>query len=130
MSELDDLIRYRLARAYETLDEAKMMAEMEHWNTCVNRLYYACFYAVNALLIKNNLSSPKHSGVKALLNKHFVKPEIVSRDYGRLYNLLFEYRQQSDYEDFYVMEEEVAKTMINDSANFLQVLRNLIEGKN
>jgi len=37
----------------DTILEAEKMAEMEHWNTCINRLYYACFYAVNALLAAN-----------------------------------------------------------------------------
>lgn len=52
---LGDLIKYRIARASETLAEAKLMAKSGHWNTCINRLYYSCFYSVNALLIKHIL---------------------------------------------------------------------------
>ena len=89
-SQLQDLIRYRLARARETFEEALLMQREEHWNTCANRLYYACFYAVTALLVKNGHSSGKHSGVKALINKHFVKTRLISRANGRLYNQLIE----------------------------------------
>ena len=53
MNPFAQLIRYRIQRAFETLDEARLMAESDHWNGCVNRLYYACFYAVNALLQTN-----------------------------------------------------------------------------
>ena len=56
-SPLGDLINYRIDKALETLTEAKIITECRHWNTCINRLYYCCFYSVNALLIKNNLSS-------------------------------------------------------------------------
>ncbi len=42
----DDLIRYRFERAKEAYDEAILMKREKHWNTCANRLYYACFYAV------------------------------------------------------------------------------------
>ena len=45
-----DIIRYRLERAEETYQEALLMQREKHWNTCANRLYYACFYAVSALL--------------------------------------------------------------------------------
>lgn len=60
--ELFDLIQYRIARAKETLEEAGVLSSSGHWNACVNRLYYACFYAVSALLTKHDLSSSKHSG--------------------------------------------------------------------
>jgi uncharacterized protein (UPF0332 family) len=50
----DDLIIYRMSRAKETLQDAELLADGKRWNACVNRLYYSCFYAVSALLLKNN----------------------------------------------------------------------------
>jgi uncharacterized protein (UPF0332 family) len=47
-----DLVQYRLRRARETLQDAHILANAERWNPCVNRLYYACFYVVSALLIR------------------------------------------------------------------------------
>ena len=44
-AERDVLIHYRMARARETLAEVDLMAQSGHWHGCVNRLYYACFYA-------------------------------------------------------------------------------------
>jgi uncharacterized protein (UPF0332 family) len=46
------LIKYRIERAEETYNEALLMRTGDHWNACANRLYYACFYAVSALLVK------------------------------------------------------------------------------
>ncbi len=51
----DDLIYYRISRAKETFDEALILASENHWNAVANRLYYACFYIVNALLMKNDV---------------------------------------------------------------------------
>ncbi len=45
------LVQYRLERAREALDEAKLLFEAGHLHTYVNRLYYACFYAMSALLL-------------------------------------------------------------------------------
>jgi hypothetical protein len=45
------LVGYRLQRARETVEEARVLLETDHANACVNRLYYACFYAVSALLL-------------------------------------------------------------------------------
>jgi uncharacterized protein (UPF0332 family) len=55
-----DLIRYRIERARETFEEALLMQREKHWNSCANRLYYACFYTVTAVLVKKGLASSKH----------------------------------------------------------------------
>ena len=57
MERSKDLVLYRMARAQETLEDARILANAGRWNVCVNRLYYACFYAVSALLAGDGLSS-------------------------------------------------------------------------
>jgi uncharacterized protein (UPF0332 family) len=66
------LIRYRMARANEALAEATLLLAHEHVPTAVNRLYYAGFYAVSALLLTEGYSSPKHSGIRALFDQHWI----------------------------------------------------------
>jgi len=122
----DDLIGYRINRAKEVLQEAEVMAEMNHWETCINRLYYACFYAVTALLEKHDLSSAKHTGVRSLFNSHFIVTNTISKDYGRLYNLLFKYRQQSDYEDFFRIDENIVKQWVDDTKGFVDLINNTL----
>ena len=46
---------YRLQRAHETMKEALVMSRESFYNAAVNRLYYACYYAAIALLIKNEI---------------------------------------------------------------------------
>jgi uncharacterized protein (UPF0332 family) len=43
------LIEYRLKRAKDTLDDANILAKKNKWNSTINRLYYASYYAVTAL---------------------------------------------------------------------------------
>lgn len=57
MGEREEIVQHRLRRAYEALEDAHILAREDRWNPCVNRLYYACFYAVSALLLRHNLSS-------------------------------------------------------------------------
>ncbi len=123
---IKDLILYRLERAKEAIIEAENMANISHWNSCVNRLYYACFYAVSALLISKNLSSSKHTGIRALFNKHLVKTNIIPKKYGEHYNHLYIYRQQSDYEDFFRMEESKVKPWIALSKDFVDFIESTI----
>ncbi|MFA6566574.1 MAG: HEPN domain-containing protein [Victivallales bacterium] len=121
-----ELVKYRFDRAKEALEEAQLLADNSKWNTCVNRLYYSCFYAVTALLAKNNMSSSKHTGVRSLFNLHFVKTEKVPKELAQLYNDLFEKRQEGDYIDFVKFEEAQVKPLISETKKFLAHIKTLI----
>lgn len=99
MNERATYVRYRCVRALEALEEAQLLYDAGHFDACINRLYYACFYAVNALLLTKNLSAVKHSGVIRLFSEHVVRPGIVTEEDGKFYHRLFQFRQKSDYED-------------------------------
>jgi len=100
-----DLVLYRMTRADETLKDAHILARAGRWNACVNRLYYACFYAVSALLIRDNLSSSKHAGIRSFFNRQYVRTGKIPKDLARIYNDLFERRQEGDYIDFVSFQE-------------------------
>jgi len=120
-----ELIQFRIQRARETLEEALLMKREQHWNACANRLYYACFYAVTALLAKKGLSATKHSGVKALFNQHFVKTGQTSKEKGRLFNNLFEARQEGDYVDFVLFDRDTVEPWIPQVTDFVEALSRL-----
>jgi len=119
-SPLDELILYRMNRAYETFKEAETMSANNHFHGAANRMYYACFYAVNALLLREGLSATKHSGVRSLFNRHYIKTGIISADAGILYNTLFDLRQTSDYEDMFSIDAEKINSMMPRVKAFLQ----------
>ena len=89
----------------ETYEEALILARENHWNASANRLYYSCFYAVSALLLKNGLNTSTHNGIKTEFHKSFIKSGIISKHSGRTYSRLFNLRQEGDYLDFKRLEQ-------------------------
>ena len=89
-----------MARARATLDDADALIEGKRWNSALNRLYYAAFYAARALLATRNLDSSRHSGVISLFQEHFVRTGIVVQETARALPRLFEKRQTTDYGDY------------------------------
>ncbi len=122
-----DLVSYRLSRANETLEDAIILANSERWNACVNRLYYACFYAVTALLVRHGLSSSKHTGVRSLFNLHYVKNGKIPKELARIYNDLFERRQEGDYIDFVTFEKAQVMPWISDAEQLIKYIVQLSE---
>jgi uncharacterized protein (UPF0332 family) len=123
---LHTLIHYRLERAQDSLDEARLLAHANRWNACVNRLYYSCFYAVSALLVRDGLSSSRHTGVRSLLNRHYVRPGKVPRELARVYNDLFERRQEGDYADFVRFQADQVRPWILQTETFISHIRTLL----
>lgn len=124
-----DLVKYRMNRAEETLEDARILAESKRWNACVNRLYYACFYVVSALLVLDGLSSSKHSGVRGLFNKAYVKTGKVPKELARIYNDLFERRQEGDYIDFVNFEEKQVLPLVANAEKLIDHISALIKQK-
>ncbi len=96
-----DIIRYRISRAKETLDDARILAQNQKWNSAINRLYYAAFYAVTALLLKENINASSHNGTKSKFSEHFILTNKLSKNLGKMYSQLFTWRQKGDYDDLF-----------------------------
>lgn len=126
MTTATELIRYRLARASESLQEAEQLLQQGHVNTFVNRLYYACFYAVLALSIPREFSSSKHSGVRAFFHKEFVKTGLLEVRLGNLYDRLFDTRQKADYVDLVFFDASEVGPWLDEAKEFVESVTTLI----
>lgn len=129
MSYKKELVAYRRTRAREVLEDAKILLGSKRFYSTVNRIYYAMFYEVVALLLTKDLASPKHSGVIAYFNEHFVKTGKISVETGRFYSRMFEFRQKSDYGDFVQFEEEKVQQWLEKADQFIKELEMVIETK-
>ncbi len=121
-----ELADYRMKKATATFSEVALLVENELWNTAVNRLYYACFYAVSALLIFHNIQSKTHSGTRQLFGLHFIKTGIVEKETGKFFSYLFDQRQTGDYDDFYDFEKEDVSGLIEPTKTLLFTIEKLI----
>ena len=120
------LVKYRLERAIKTLEEAKYMRKGNFFNAAVNRLYYACYYAVTALLLARNIEANTHSGVKTMLSFHFVRTGLLSLEDGATFSNLFDKRHSSDYDDFTYCDAALVDYLIPRSEDFIKAIEKLI----
>lgn len=132
MSGLDDesrkaLVEYRLERAYATMQEAAVMTEKEFYNAAVNRLYYACYYATEALLLKHKIEAKSHAGVKAMLGLHFVSKGLVPISIGKILSTLYEKRQSGDYDDFIYCDKEMTDDLTIQAQTFIDYIGKLVK---
>ena len=120
------LVKYRLERAHETVKEAELMLSGNFYNAAINRLYYACFYAAEALLLANSITARTHAGVRSMLGLHFISKGLISIDSGKTYGNLFEKRHSSDYDDFVYCDRELVEDLLPKANSFIDEVSNLL----
>jgi uncharacterized protein len=102
-----------LDKAENSFAEAEILLREKHLVGCVNRLYYAAFYAVSAACAKDGKEYGKHSAVRASLHREFVNTGKVPRTCGITYDELFDDRQQGDYSpQTSFVQEDVARLLV------------------
>jgi uncharacterized protein (UPF0332 family) len=89
-------------------------------------LYYACYYIVIALLIKNGISAQTHAGTKQMLGLHFVVNGKLSPKISAIYATLFEKRHSSDYDDFAFYDNELLESLYLQAIEFIETVEILI----
>ena len=120
--ERNQLVAYRLQRAKDTLLEADNLINNNFYNAAINRLYYACYYAVIALLIKYNISAQTHQGVKNMLSLHFVASGKINKQQAIFYSRLFNDRISCDYDDFVQYNHEMITLIRPQAETFISAI--------
>ena len=118
--EESEYIKLRMARARDTLSEAELLLNSGYLTGSVNRIYYAFFYAVNALLFSEGLSSSKHSGVVSFFDRYWIKTGRLPLEMGKLYRQLFELRQEGDYRDTARFEQNEVRNLQSQAHTFIE----------
>jgi len=117
-------------KAAEALQSAQSEFAAGRLTFAVNRAYYACFYSVSALLLKDGRKFLKHSGVRSALHRHLVKTGKVSTVWGRFYDRTFENRQRGDYQELVSFEAEQVSEIIEHAQGFVAEMGRLISAGN
>lgn len=118
-----EIVKYRLEKSLRTYNEAVGSIANGYVETAANRLYYAAYYAVSALLVSYKYEASTHNGVIQMLGKAFIKSKVLERRYGTIFNQLFSLRMTGDYEDrrFLDIEEDV-KPLIEPTKELIDVV--------
>ncbi len=119
MDRISDLAKYRLQKAKEDLQAAKLLFEQDHFAQSINRSYYAIFHSVRALLAFDKFDSRKHSGIISFFDKEYIKSEKLHKQLSKILHSAEEIRINSDYDDFFITTKEDSEKQINNAIIFI-----------
>ena len=122
-----DIVRYRIENALKMLSEVESHRKNGFYNTAVNRMYYACYYAATAKLISMGIEVKSHDGVRLNLGRHVVMEEQLSPELGRFYSRLFSKRSTGDYDDFINHTLDTVDELLPQARVFIDTLISQLE---
>ena len=123
------LIGRWLEKADEVLASAELELNEDHTNFTVNRLYYACFYAVTALLLRAGKQFARHSAVKSEFSRTYIKPGRADVKWNKFYQKLLDDRQDGDYISTTTFEASDVSTSLQRAREFIDLIRGLIDAR-
>lgn len=127
--EKKSLSNVRFLHAKECLESANLLLENGNYKSAANRSYYAIFHAMRAVLAFDGIDMKHHSGIISEFRKLYIKTGVFDTKMSTIISVLFNVRQDSDYDDFFVISKAEVIEQINSAEYFLEQIEKYLVTK-
>lgn len=120
-SHYESLVSVRFDRAKELYSEAKELVKLDCYKSANNRAFYAIEKCIKALLATRQMDVETHNGAVSQFNFLFIHQEntaFTKADYQKIAKA-DRIRNASDYDDFYIVNKEETKELLEFVKDFL-----------
>ena len=124
-----DLARHRLEQASDDLKASEILYQSNLYKSANNRAYYAIFHSIKAALALEPIDFKRHKDVIAYFNQYYVNKEIFPKKIGKKIAVASRIREDSDYDDEFVVKPEVTQEQINTAKELLKLVKEFIKEK-
>ena len=119
-------VRKLLEKADHALEVAEELKRKDYHSDAASKVYYAMFYAAQALLKSEEIDVKKHSAVESSIGYYFVKPGRLDPKYHKMLINARKIREIADYD----IQEEIVETQatltLSQGREFVNVIKSTI----
>jgi uncharacterized protein (UPF0332 family) len=126
LDEVDALLN----KAYQRLQAAKELFQIEYYDDCVNRAYYSMVSAATAALRFKEIMTKTHKGLHNKFSEIFIKSGDIEAKLGRQFRYAEDLRNKVDYDSFETITKEQAEVILEDAETFIETVEKLIRSSN
>jgi len=112
-----------------SLETAELLYNNRRYHDVYNRLYYAGFYSVSALLLQLGFNPKTHAGLRSLFNRHVILAGLLPKEYSDTYNDLIEAREETDYEDLVEPDPSILSDWLPKVKRLVDAVEQLIQNR-
>lgn len=129
LEEKKALSNARFLHAQECVASARLLLGNGDYKSAANRSYYAIFHAMRAVLAFDGIDMKHHSGIISEFRKLYIKTGIFDTKLSAIISVLFNVRQDSDYDDFFVISKAEVLEQIESAEFFLSEIKKHLDTK-
>ena len=121
-NDYEALVAVRFERAKDLYYEAKELVKMDCYKSANNRTFYAIEKCIKALLATRKMDVETHNGAVSQFNLLFIHQGnalFTKADYQKIAKA-DRIRNASDYDDFYIVNKEETKELLDFVKDFLE----------
>lgn len=115
-----------LEKADHALEVAESLYRQGFPQDAASKIYYAMFYAAQALLKTEDIEVVKHSAVESTLGYYFAKTGRIDPKYHRMLINARKVREIVDYDILEEIVEPAALLKLEDGKEFVGVMKGMI----
>ena len=127
MQTTRDLAFYRFEQARQNLSSAEILEQAADYKGATNRSYYAVFHGIRAVLALENLDFKSHSAVISHFRKNYIKAGTFPVEMSHIVGALFQVRNDSDYQDFFLISKEEVVEQLASAKFFLDEVEKFLQ---
>lgn len=122
-----ELSKYRIGQAKEDLAACKLLYKEKFYKSANNRAYYSIFHSIKAVLALEPIDFKRHKDVTAYFNKNYVNTEIFPRKLGHKIAEATTIREDSDYDDEFIVKAEETQKQIETAEELLELVEKYVD---
>ncbi|MEX2046503.1 MAG: HEPN domain-containing protein [Chloroflexota bacterium] len=122
MTEREERVQERLARAASDLDASRLLLDGGFMDQAASRSYYAAFYAAEAALLQLGETRSSHAGLISTFGSLVVKKGGFEPGIAALLRELFDLRNDADYERLGSITRDHAQRAIASAERFVNAV--------
>ena len=123
----EERVKDKIKRSEKALEAAHKLLENKLYEDCVSRSYYSVLHASKAALLKIDIETRSHKGVRSMFGLHLVKPGLIEKEFAAILTAEQEDRELGDYETGVLIEAERAEQRVKEAEKFLNRIKKYLE---
>lgn len=121
------LIAHRVAQAKSTALEAELLLNNDMLRGSMNRIYYSMFYMLQALSLKYQFESSKHTQLLGWFNKTFIHTGIIDVKFSKIITKAYNLRTKGDYATVYNLDKQELLQLFGEMTELISEIERFLK---
>ncbi|MBR6030740.1 MAG: HEPN domain-containing protein [Bacteroidaceae bacterium] len=123
------MVAHECQKARQTFAQTESLRRDGFWDGVANRLYYASYHAINALLIRDGYSVRTHHGTSVTFRQLYIKTGILPVCVSEHYSVLQTMREKADYNCSFDATQKLIEPLIEPTKQLIDTILDFIENQ-